>query len=194
MRVISLFIYINIINQIFAFFKFCSRSKSSVGRSSDTFIRDLFYGILKPKEGEAGGIYMDADRARRILMDLYNGINPETGETLPEDHVCNSLRVASALRIAIRAIEGVKLGVPEIQKYPRQRKRIAYEREKNGLRKTSSALGNSGTRWTKEEKDMLIALYEKEESYQKIGKELRRTPFEVEEKLKMMGYSHKKVD
>ena len=41
---------------------------------------------------------------------------------------------------------------------------------------------------------MLIALYEKEESYQKIGKELRRTPFEVEEKLKMMGYSRKKVD
>ena len=55
-------------------------------------------------------------------------------------------------------------------------------------------MGNSGTRWTKEEKDMLIALYEKEESYQKIGKELRRTPFEVEEKLKMMGYSRKKVD
>ena len=41
---------------------------------------------------------------------------------------------------------------------------------------------------------MLIALYEKEESYQKIGKELRRTPCEVEEKLKMMGYSRKKVD
>ena len=50
----SLFIYINIINRIFTFFKFCSRSKSSVGRSSDTFIRDLFCGILKPKEGEVG--------------------------------------------------------------------------------------------------------------------------------------------
>ena len=131
---------------------------------------------------------MDAEGAKRILMDLYNGIDPETGDALPADHVCNSFRVASALHIAIRAIEGIKLGVPEIEKYPRKRKRIVHEREKSGVRKTASALGNSGTRWTKEEKDMLITLYEREESHERIGKELRRTPFEIQEKLEMMGY------
>ncbi len=103
-------------------------------------------------------------------------------------------RVASALHIAIRAIEGVKLGVPEIEKYPRKRKRIVHEYENSGLRKTASALGNSGTRWTKEEKAMLIALYEQEESYERIGKDLRRTPFEIQEKLEMMGYRGKKRD
>ena len=137
---------------------------------------------------------MDAEGAKRILMDLYNGIDPETGDALPADHVCNSFRVASALHIAIRAIEGVKLGVPKIEKCPRQRKRIPQNREKSGLRKTASALGNSGTRWTKEEKAMLIALYEQEESYERIGKDLRRTPFEIQEKLKMMGYRRKKND
>ena len=137
---------------------------------------------------------MDSEGAKRILMDLYNGINPETGEILPEEHVCNSLKVASALHIAIRAIEGVKLGVPEIDKYPRQRKRSVREREKSGLHKTSSALGNSGTRWTKEEKMMLIALYESGESHERIGKDLRRTSFEIQEKLEMMGYKRKKTD
>ncbi len=137
---------------------------------------------------------MDAEGAKRILLDLYNGIDPETGDALPADHVCNSFRVASALHIAIRAIEGVKLGVPEIEKYPRKRKRIVHEYENSGLRKTASALGNSGTRWTKEEKAMLIALYEQEESYERIGKDLRRTPFEIQEKLEMMGYRGKKRD
>ena len=135
------------------------------------FMYERFCAILNVKRM---GIYMDADGAKRILMDLYNGIN--------------SLRVASALHIAIHAIDGVKLGVPEIEKYPRQRKCIPQIREKSGLRKTASALGNSGTRWTKEEKAMLIALYEQEESYERIGKELRRTPFEIQEKLEMMGY------
>ena len=136
---------------------------------------------------------MDSEGAKRILMALYNGFDPETGEALPVDHVCKSLRVASALHIAIHAIDGVKFGVSEIDKYPRQKK-AARERETGGLRKTKSALGNSGTAWTKEEKELLVFLHEKEESYQRIGKELRRTPFEVEEKLKMMGYSRKKVD
>lgn len=139
-------------------------------------------------------MHMDSEGAKRILMALYNGINPEIGEALPDDHVCKSLSVASALHIAIHAIDGVKLGVPEIDKYPRQRKRAVRERESGRLRKTKSALGNSGTAWTKEEKELLAFLYEREESYQRIGKELRRTPFEVEEKLKMMGYSRKKVE
>ena len=69
-----------------------------------------------------------------------------------------------------------------------------HEYENSGLRKTASALGNSGTRWTKEEKAMLIALYEQEESYERIGKDLRRTPFEIQEKLEMMGYRGKKRD
>ena len=134
---------------------------------------------------------MDSEGAKKILLDLYNGIHPDTGEKLPENHVCKSLSVASALYIAIRAIDGIKLGVPEIDKFPRQRKHIVYDRKKGELRKTASVLGNSGTQWTQEEKAMLVALYESGESYERIGKVLRRTSFEVQEKLKMMDNKRK---
>ena len=139
---------------------------------------------------------MDSNEAKRILLNIYNGIDPNTGEILPEDHLCRSLKVACALHIAIRAIDGVKIGVSEMEKVPRSRQMARRPKEKNlhqsdekyGLKKTNSALGNSGTVWTQYEKKLLVYLFERQVSYAAIGKELRRTAFEVEEKLKMMKF------
>ena len=33
---------------------------------------------------------MDVQRAKELLMVLADGIDPLTGEVLPDDHVCNS--------------------------------------------------------------------------------------------------------
>lgn len=139
---------------------------------------------------------MDSSEAKRILLDIYNGVNPDTGEALPEGHLCRSMKVACALHIAIRAIDGVKIGVSETERVSRSRQKPRVRKEKvtpsseDGkdivLKKTKTALGNSGTKWTQYEMKLLIYLLEKEVSYNAIAKELRRTPFEVEEKLKMM--------
>ena len=135
---------------------------------------------------------MDSEEAKRVLLDLYDGIDPENGMPLPDGHVCKSLQVACALHIAIRAIDGVKIGVSEIERYSPIKRQTTRKKERSGLRKTKSALGNSGTAWTKEEKALLIGLYECGESCQVIGKELRRTDFEVQEKLERMGRKPKK--
>ena len=137
---------------------------------------------------------MDSNEAKRILLNIYDGIDPNTGEILPEDHLCRSMKVACALHIAIRAIDGVKIGVSEIEKAPRSRRTTRRPREKNlrqsdekhGLKKTNSVLGNSGTRWTQEEIDLLVYMHGKRKRYEEMGKSLRRTAFEVEEKLRMM--------
>ena len=134
---------------------------------------------------------MDSEEAKRVLLDLYHGIDPENGMPLQDGHVCKSLQVACALHIAIRAIDGVKIGVSEMERYSPIKHQTTRKRERSGLRKTKSVLGNSGTAWTKEEKALLIWLYERGESCQTMGTELRRTGFEVQEKLEKMGLNPK---
>ena len=43
---------------------------------------------------------MDVQRAKELLMVLADGVDPLTGEVLPEDHVCNKGgdRAGAALR------------------------------------------------------------------------------------------------
>ena len=134
---------------------------------------------------------MDSQEAKRILLDLYNGIHPESGDALPDGDVCRSMRVACALHIAIRAIDGVRIGVSEMEKVSRTRRSNPKSGKGSGLRKTQSALGNSGTRWTRNEKQLLLDLYEQGRSYADIGKELRRTEFEIQEKLEILELKNK---
>ena len=41
---------------------------------------------------------MDSQEAKKILLDMYNGIHPENGEQLPEGHLCRSMKVACACK------------------------------------------------------------------------------------------------
>jgi len=47
---------------------------------------------------------MNASEARIILERLMDGINPSTGELLPDDHVCNDPQVIRALYTAVDAL------------------------------------------------------------------------------------------
>ena len=46
---------------------------------------------------------MDSDGAKRILMDLYNGINPVTGEILPEEQGQDQILREESLRYCHRS-------------------------------------------------------------------------------------------
>jgi len=44
---------------------------------------------------------MDIQRAKELLTVLADGIDPLTGEVLPDDHVCNKGEIVRALNCAV---------------------------------------------------------------------------------------------
>ena len=47
---------------------------------------------------------MDIQRAKELLEVLADGIDPLTGEVLPDDHVCNKGEIVRALNCAVEAL------------------------------------------------------------------------------------------
>ena len=47
---------------------------------------------------------MDLKRAKELVSILADGVDPLTGEVLPEDHVCNQPKMIRALHCVLRAV------------------------------------------------------------------------------------------
>ena len=47
---------------------------------------------------------MDIQRAKELLTVLAEGVDPLTGEVLPDDHVCNKGEIVRALNCAVEAL------------------------------------------------------------------------------------------
>lgn len=47
---------------------------------------------------------MDMQRAKELLAVLADGVDPLTGEVLPDDHVCNKGEIVRALNCAVGAL------------------------------------------------------------------------------------------
>lgn len=47
---------------------------------------------------------MDLQRAKELVSILADGVDPLTGEILPEDHVCNQPEMIRALHCVLRAL------------------------------------------------------------------------------------------
>lgn len=47
---------------------------------------------------------MDVQRAKELLMVLADGIDPLTGEVLPDDHGCNKGEIVRALHCAVEEL------------------------------------------------------------------------------------------
>ena len=96
---------------------------------------------------------MTESEARVILTRMRDGCDPFTGEALPEDHPYASLKITAALHIALRAMDGITLGTQRIERSPKRVRKQDPERVR--IRRTETALGHSGTNWTKEDKLLL---------------------------------------
>ena len=51
---------------------------------------------------------MDIQRAKELLTVLADGIDPLTGEVLPDDHVCNKGEIVRALNCVERKNHGLR--------------------------------------------------------------------------------------
>ena len=76
---------------------------------------------------------MDVQRAKELLAVLADGVDPLTGEVLPDDHVCNKGEIVRALHCAVEELS-------------RRRKKPLPE--------------NNGKPWTEELDDELCRLFD----------------------------------
>ena len=49
---------------------------------------------------------MDLQRAKELLSGLADGIDPLTGEVLPENHVCNKAEIIRAFHCVLKSLPG----------------------------------------------------------------------------------------
>ena len=49
---------------------------------------------------------MDLQRAKELLSGLADGVDPLTGQVLPEDHVCNKAEIIRAFHCVLKALPG----------------------------------------------------------------------------------------
>ena len=125
---------------------------------------------------------MTEAEARVILTRMRDGCDPFTGEVLPEDHPYVSLKIAAALHIALRAMDGIALGTQSIERAPKSVRKQEFERVQ--IRRTETVLGHSGTNWMQEDKLLLELRIEQHVPIEDIACELKRTPFEMRERIR----------
>ena len=107
---------------------------------------------------------MELSTAKQILSLLADGIDPETGEILPEDSVCNQPEVIRALHFALDC--------------------LSHQKQR---RMTSIFYVNQGKAWTAEEESLLTRSFRKGGSNAQIQMELQRSESAVSARLVRLG-------
>lgn len=102
---------------------------------------------------------MDILRAKEIISALAEGIDPMTGEVLPNNHVCNQGEVVRAFYVALNAMGTKKKKQPE----------------------------NAGKPWVVEDEEILRKLFTKGVPKKEICRILKRTENGVAARLVRMG-------
>ena len=104
---------------------------------------------------------MDINRAKEIISALAEGVDPTTGEILPDDSVCNKSEVVRALHIVLSSL--------------------------NAKKPKRSLPENAGKPWSKDEEERLKELYNSGLSKKDIAKELGRTTGSISSRLNKLG-------
>ena len=104
---------------------------------------------------------MDINRAKEIISALAEGVDPTTGEVLPDNSVCNKGEIVRAFYAILNHLD---------EKKPK---------------KNSPA--NAGKPWTKEDEDLLIDLYHSGAPKREICKTMQRTESGVAARLVHLG-------
>lgn len=104
---------------------------------------------------------MDISKAKEIISALAEGIDPTTGEVLPDDSVYNKGDVVRALYTALRSLDAKK--------------------------SQRSLPDNAGKPWSKDEEERLKELYDSGLSKKDISKELGRSTGSISSRLNRLG-------
>lgn len=125
---------------------------------------------------------MNNGEARRILAQLAEGVDPITGEVLPEQHVCNEPAVIRALYKAVSALDASAQILP------------ASQREKENGRCLRANRVNNTKVWTPEEDTYLRHAHRCGETYEQMSAQLQRSPHVIRCRSAYLGLTDSKGD
>lgn len=111
---------------------------------------------------------MNNGEARRILAQLAEGVDPITGEVLPEQRVCNEPAVIRALFRAVSALDAHEQILP------------ASQREKENERCPRANRVNNTKAWTSEEDTYLRHAHRCGASYEQMSAQPARHPVQID--------------
>ena len=103
---------------------------------------------------------MDIQRAKELLEVLADGVDPLTGEVLPDDHVCNKGEIVRALHCAVEELS---------------------RRRRNPLPE------NNGKPWTEELDSELCRLFDEGMKKQELCAHFKRTSGSILSRLEKLG-------
>lgn len=106
---------------------------------------------------------MDIERAKELLTALSDGVNPLTGEVLPEDDICNQVEIVRALNTVLRYIDGCP------------------------MKATKALPENAGKPWTNEDEEVLGRMFEEGCSRKEICNYFKRSSGAIAARLVKMG-------
>ena len=104
---------------------------------------------------------MDIIRAKEIISALAEGVDPTTGEVLPDDSVCNKGEIVRAFYAVLNHLD---------EKKPKK-----------------NMPANAGMPWTKEDEDLLVNLYRSGTPKRDICRTLQRSESGVAARLVHLG-------
>ena len=104
---------------------------------------------------------MDIIRAKEIIATLAEGVDPTTGEVLPDDSVCNKGEIVRAFYAVLNHLD---------EKKPKK-----------------NLPTNAGKPWTKADEDLLVSLYRSGTPKREICKTIQRTESGVAARLVHLG-------
>ncbi|WP_101910012.1 hypothetical protein [Marasmitruncus massiliensis] len=110
---------------------------------------------------------MDITRAKELLTGLADGVNPLTGELLPDDCICNQAEIVRALHVILSELS------PQ-------------------AKKERSLPANAGKPWTEIEENKLADEFDLGMKLSVIAKEHSRTRGAIEGRLFRMGRIERK--
>lgn len=128
---------------------------------------------------------MNAKDAYTLLETLMDGVNPMTGELLPEDHVCHEPAVQRALHRALVALQECESNE---QIAPVETEPI----ESQLVRKKVAGRERAGKAWSSEEDAQLWKLWKNGATKYEISKRLQRSSFAIYRRLKSLGWLEEK--
>lgn len=104
---------------------------------------------------------MDIVRAKEIISALAEGIDPTTGEVLPDNSICNKGEIVRAFYAILNSLD---------EKKPKK-----------------NMPANAGKPWTGEDEDLLVHLYRSGTPKREICKALQRTESGIAARLVRLG-------
>lgn len=106
---------------------------------------------------------MDIQRAKELLAVLSDGVNPLTGEVLPEDDSCNQVEIVRALNTVLRHLDN------------------------QPQKSTKPSPDNSGKPWTSEDEESLSRMIDQGCTQKEICSHFRRSPGAIAARLVRLG-------